>query len=199
MSPRKEEQNKKIRDERREKLLRTALKVFASKGLAATKINDIAIEAGSSYGLVYHYLGTKEQIFTKLVEMALEGSVKVVEMAARQDVSPYEQLMWLTETILKGLADDGANYYLIIIQAFTSEAVPDEVKRMVNCTSPTAMERIIPIITAGQQAGQIVQENPIKLAVAYFAMIQGIAMQQVQNRTMQPILHADLLLRMFKP
>jgi hypothetical protein len=52
---------------------------------------------------------------------------------------------------------------------------------------------------AGQQAGQFVQENPVKLAAAYFAMIQGIAMQQVQNRTMQPILHADILLRIFKP
>lgn len=198
MSPRNEEQNKQIRDERREQLLRTALKVFARKGLAAAKINDIATEAGASYGLVYHYLGTKEEIFTKLVEMALEGSVKVVEIAAAQNVSPYDQLRWLTETILKGLANDGAYYYLIIIQAFTSEAVPDEVKTMVSCTSPSAMERIIPIIKAGQQAGQIVQENPVKLAVAYFAMIQGIAMQQVQNRTMQPILHADLLLRMFK-
>ncbi|TFE31854.1 TetR/AcrR family transcriptional regulator [Cohnella luojiensis] len=198
MSPRKEEQNKQIREERREQLLRTALKVFAKKGLSATKINDIATEAGSSYGLVYHYLGTKEEIFTKLVEMALEGSVKVVEMAARQDVSPYEQLKWLTETILKGLADHGAYYYLIIIQAFTSEAVPVEVKRMVSCTSPTAMESLIPIIKAGQQAGQIIQENPVMLAVAYFAMIQGIAMHQVQNRTIQPILHTDLLLRMFR-
>ncbi|WP_373228622.1 TetR/AcrR family transcriptional regulator [Cohnella sp.] len=199
MSPRKEEQNKKIRDERKEQLLRTALKVFARKGLAATKINDIAIEAGSSYGLVYHYLGTKDEIFTKLVEMALDGSVKVVDYAAGQEVSPYEQLKWLTETILKGLANHGAYYYLIIIQAFTSEAVPDEVKRMVSCTSPTAMESLIPIIKAGQQAGQFVQENPVMLAVAYFAMIQGIAMQQVQNKTIQPILHTDLILRMFKP
>jgi AcrR family transcriptional regulator len=198
MSPRKEEQNKKIREERKEQLLLTALKVFARKGLAATKINDIATEAGSSYGLVYHYLGTKEEIFTKLVEMALEGSVKVVDYAAGQDVSPYEQLKWLTDTILHALANEGAFYYLIMIQAFTSDAVPEEVKSMVKCMSPTAVEKLIPIIIAGQQAGQIVKDDPIKLAIAYFALIQGVAMQQVQSNAVQPILHSDLVLRMFK-
>lgn len=86
----------------------------------------------------------------------------------------------------------------MMIQAFTFEAVPDQVKTMVSCISLTIMERIIPIIMAGQQAGQIVQEDPVKLAIAYIAMIQGIEMQQVQNTTKPPLLHADLLLRMFK-
>lgn len=198
MSPRNEEQNKQIREERTEQLLKNALKVFARKGLSAAKINDIANEAGSSYGLVYHYLGSKEEIFKTLVKLALDGSVMVVETAAKQELSPFEQLKWLTDTILHALANEGSFYYLIMIQAFTSDAVPEEVKSMVKCTSPTAVEKLIPIIIAGQQAGQIVKDDPIKLAIAYFALIQGVAMQQVQSNAAHPILHSDLVLRMFK-
>jgi AcrR family transcriptional regulator len=198
MSPRNEEQNKQIRDERREQILQAALELFAKKGLAATKINDITTKAGLSYGLVYHYFTSKDEIFTTLVEIALDGSVKVVEDAAQQNLSPLEQLKWLTETILTELAEDGAYSFLIMVQVFTSDAVPDQVKAMVSCASPTAVEKLIPIIMAGQQAGQIVQEDPVKLAVLYFAMIQGIAMQQVQSKQVVSLLNADLLLKLFK-
>ncbi len=59
MSPRKEEQNQQIRDERREEILQAALRVFARKGLVAAKITDIANAAGLSHGLIYHYFSSK--------------------------------------------------------------------------------------------------------------------------------------------
>jgi hypothetical protein len=91
---------------------------------------------------------------------------------------------------------NGVNYYLIIIQAFTSESIPDQIKTMINCNSPSALEKLIPIIVAGQQAGQIVKDDPQKLGVSYFALIQGIAIRQVQNTELS--IDADLILRMFK-
>ncbi|WP_199613605.1 TetR/AcrR family transcriptional regulator [Paenibacillus alkalitolerans] len=198
MSPRNEEQNKQIRDDRREQILKAALKVFAWRGLAAAKISDIAAEAGLSHGLVYHYFRSKDEIFTMLVETALNGSKKVVEYAARQKLTPLGQLRWLTETILKGISEDGAFFFLIIVQAFTSHAVPEQVKAMVNGHSPTALDSIVPIIIAGQQAGEIVHDDPVKLGRAYFALIQGISMEQAQNKDGLPPLDADLILRLFK-
>ena len=54
MSPRNEEHNAIIKDERREQILSAALKVFATRGFAATKISDIVGKGGMSHGLVYH-------------------------------------------------------------------------------------------------------------------------------------------------
>ena len=61
------EHNQKMRDERREKILYHALRLFAAKGLYATKITDIAAECRMSQGLLYHYFRSKEEIFTELI------------------------------------------------------------------------------------------------------------------------------------
>ena len=53
--PRSEEANVQIKDDRQKQILASALKVFIHKGFAATKMSDIATEAGISYGLMYHY------------------------------------------------------------------------------------------------------------------------------------------------
>lgn len=61
--PRKSELNQELRDARKEQILKAALIVFARRGMVATKISDIAKEAGLSHGLVYHYFNSKEEIF----------------------------------------------------------------------------------------------------------------------------------------
>jgi AcrR family transcriptional regulator len=49
--------------ENRERIIiDAALKVFSTKGYASTRMADIAVAAGMSYGLVYHYFQTKEKI-----------------------------------------------------------------------------------------------------------------------------------------
>ena len=188
-----------LREERREQILQAALKVFSRRGLAATKISDIAKEANLSHGLVYHYFNSKDEIFITLVKRALEGSKHVVDLASQQKLSPIDQLHWLTKTILTGLSYDGAYFFLIIVQAFTSDAVPDQVKEMVSSNSSSTFEGILPIILAGQQAGQIVKEDPAKLGSSYFAMIQGISLQQVQQVGTVTAPDAELILKIFKP
>ena len=63
MAPRSEEANVQIKDDRQKQILSSALKVFIHKGFAATKMSDIATEAGISYGLMYHYFQSKDEIY----------------------------------------------------------------------------------------------------------------------------------------
>jgi AcrR family transcriptional regulator len=51
--PRNKEANQKVKDERREKILASALALYASKGLAATKISDIAKKTGIPKNTIY--------------------------------------------------------------------------------------------------------------------------------------------------
>ena len=66
MSPRKAEENTRIRDERREQILSAALEVFIQKGYSATKIADIAATDGISHGLVYHDFRSIEEIYAEV-------------------------------------------------------------------------------------------------------------------------------------
>lgn len=49
-------------------IIDAALKVFREKGYANARMADIARRAGVSYGLVYHYFGSKEVLFEMIVE-----------------------------------------------------------------------------------------------------------------------------------
>lgn len=49
-------------------IIDAALEVFRERGYANARMADIARRAGVSYGLVYHYFGSKEVLFEIIVE-----------------------------------------------------------------------------------------------------------------------------------
>ncbi|MEB3100358.1 TetR/AcrR family transcriptional regulator [Ferviditalea candida] len=196
--PRTDEQNRQIRDERREQIMQAALKVFARRGMAAAKIGDIAAEAGLSNGLVYHYFKSKEEMFSEWVGRAVEGSRRVALYAGEQPGKAIDQLKWMTETILQSIRGEGAYLFLIMIQAMTSDAVPEDVKRLLDSESKAsyALLATVPIIRRGQEEGTIIRENAEQLAVAYFSFIQGLAISRVQQPDC-PLPKPETILRIF--
>jgi TetR/AcrR family transcriptional regulator, fatty acid metabolism regulator protein len=48
--------------DRRAELVDAALRVFARKGFHASRVGDIAEEAGVAHGLLYHYFRSKEEV-----------------------------------------------------------------------------------------------------------------------------------------
>jgi TetR/AcrR family transcriptional regulator, fatty acid metabolism regulator protein len=56
------------RGDKQELIIDAALEVFRGKGYANARMADIARGAGVSYGLVYHYFGSKEELFDLIVE-----------------------------------------------------------------------------------------------------------------------------------
>jgi AcrR family transcriptional regulator len=49
-------------EDKRRLLLEAAVRVFARKGYHASRVGDIAEEAGVAYGLLYHYFESKEDV-----------------------------------------------------------------------------------------------------------------------------------------
>ncbi len=199
MSPRNRETNKQIRDERREQILRAALQVFAQKGLAATKISDIAATAQLSHGLIYHYFKSKDEIFTTLATEALETSSNIIIYAANLPGTPWERLKAMTEAIVPTACQGiGHYYFLIVIEAFTSEAVPAQVKELAVRQSFLHTEHLVPLIREGQQLGEIVDGEPLQLAVSYTSMIRGMGIVGTLGGKGLPLPTTEMILRLFK-
>lgn len=70
--PRSEHDNQEIRASRRAEILAAATRVFAQKGVARTKVADIAAAASLSHGLIYHYFPSKEAIFEAIAQDMIE-------------------------------------------------------------------------------------------------------------------------------
>lgn len=89
-----------VQDKGVRQILLNATDVFARKGLVGTKIKDIAAKAGFSQGFIYNYFKSKDDIFTKIVELASEGAGNSVKFASELNGTPYEKIFWLTEAFL---------------------------------------------------------------------------------------------------
>jgi len=59
-------------------ILDAALKVFAAKGYAAARMDDIAREAGVTKGTIYLYFENKEAVFKSLVRESLGATIGAV-------------------------------------------------------------------------------------------------------------------------
>lgn len=65
--PRTKEDNKEIQELSRTKILMASFELFALDGYAQTSVESIAVKAGVSKGLIYHYFKGKRDILLGLV------------------------------------------------------------------------------------------------------------------------------------
>ena len=197
MSPRSAAANQHIKDLRREDLLRAGLSVFARKGLAAARISDIAAEAHVSQGLVYHYFDTKEALFAEIVELALRETARLAAEALQKSGSAWQRLEYVCERMLSGVRDD-PEYVLVILQTFTSEAAPDRARTSLADHGQQTFIDLVRLIRQGQDEGSVMPGDPVGLAIAFTACIQGLALSRLQGNRRAVLPPAEVILRLLR-
>lgn len=74
-------------------IVQAALQVFAEKGFAAAKLDEIARRAGVSKGAVYLYFETKEDVFRAVVSQAIAPNLSALRAMAAAHPGPLADLM----------------------------------------------------------------------------------------------------------
>jgi AcrR family transcriptional regulator len=168
--PRTEQAFQQIRDERRLQILDKAAVVFATRGLADTKIGDIAEAADISQGLLYRYFVDKDDMFIAILERAVGGVLRLAEQAVAQPGTPWDRLLWLTDRFLTSLRKEPL-YYQIFSQALSIPgAVHDTIEKF-----HELVDVLLLLIREGQTAGQITPGDPEQLMLLYLCCIYGLA------------------------
>lgn len=88
-------------EEKRILISEAAIKMFARKGYHGTRIADIAREAGVSYGLVYHYFKSKDEIVTFLFRRKWDLLVGVIESIQREEPDLERQVDAVTSFLIE--------------------------------------------------------------------------------------------------
>jgi AcrR family transcriptional regulator len=76
-------------------IVAAAMAVFAEKGFAAARLDEIAARAGVSKGALYLYFETKEDIFRAVVEQAIAPNVQVIRAMIAAHPGPIADLLAL--------------------------------------------------------------------------------------------------------
>ena len=73
--------------DRPQEILDAALTVFVAKGFAATKLDDVAVAAGISKGLLYRYFDNKAELFKEVIRQTLVTTIRDVGDRTRASTS----------------------------------------------------------------------------------------------------------------
>src|SRR3954469_9923484 len=67
---------RRLPEERPRQILAAALEVFGERGLAASRLEDIAKHAGVSKGTIYLYFPNKEELFREVVRTTVISKIE---------------------------------------------------------------------------------------------------------------------------
>ncbi len=136
--------------DKRRAILEAAIRVFARQGYHATRVSDIADEAGVAYGLVYHYFRSKEAVMTELFTERWSLLLEAGEEVMAGDGTPREKLSAIAGFIIDSYRHNPELMKVIII----------EVTRAANSFGRThlpeirqAYDQVASIVSAAQQDG----------------------------------------------
>jgi len=105
-SPRPTRRWERRRDERPAELIAAAVRLFAERGFAGTRLEDVAASAGVSKATVYLYFESKEQLFEAVIRQVVtpnvEQALALVDAFDGSTSNLIRTLLTLLETALEG-------------------------------------------------------------------------------------------------
>jgi AcrR family transcriptional regulator len=158
--------------DKRRQILDAAIRVFARQGFHATRVSDIADEAGVAYGLVYHYFKSKDQVLNELFVERWSLLLAAIEETDRGDGPPREKLAAVASFIVDSYVHDPELMKVIIV----------EVTRAANSFGRThlteirrAYQSIAKIVADGQAAGAFRTDvDPMFASMSFYGAIEQL-------------------------
>ena len=196
------------KDERPGEILNAALDVFAARGFAAAKLDEVAARAGVSKGTLYLYFESKEELFRSVVRGLLLPNVAMAERRiAEHKGSASELLRALVTTFGRVIAESklGAIPKLVIAEATT---FPDLAKFYYDEVIKRGMRAIGGLIERGAEAGEfrlIAPEQFLPLLMGPLLVLvvwkHGFEKAGIPPLPLEAVLneHANSLLRALAP
>jgi AcrR family transcriptional regulator len=94
------ERTSAVEDKRRQ-LLDAAVRVFARKGFHASRVGDIAEEAGVAHGLLYHYFKSKDQVLEAVFHENWSLLIARIESVEETDEPAADQIRHIAAIVLR--------------------------------------------------------------------------------------------------
>ena len=189
--------------DKRDRILKAAVKVFAKSGFHATRVSEVAKAAGVADGTIYLYFKSKEELLVSLFEDRVQKLLTYMreELPKQPDApSRLRAVIDMQLGLLEG-ERDLAEVITVIIRQST--------RLMKEFAAPgflAYLDAIAKIVAEGQAAGDFRKDvSPHIAARAVFGALDGITLTWALGRAEQGALGraatqvADVLLRGLAP
>ena len=173
-------------------IVSAALEVFAEKGFAAARLDDIAARAGVSKGALYLYFETKQHLFEAVVRDAVLPNVEAVEAVVRTVDLPFGALARMITARVGAFAAEtpiGAVLKMVIAE---SGNFPDLARVWHDQVVSRALAVMTGVIERAQAKGEVRPGDPRLHA---FSIIGPMLLGVIWREVLQPVGGAPVDLR----
>ncbi len=174
---------KEQKEEKRQKILMTALTLFVDRGYFDTKITDIASAVPMSTGLLFHYFDSKEELLLELVKMGAAGT----KSASGKDIGempPQIYLEKLLEQIISYAKKQPWVFNMFVLMSQVRRNGMPEEARQIALSVDTARDTAA-LIKKGQKAGVFRSGDALLLSRCFWACVQGIMEEMAMDKDMK--------------
>jgi AcrR family transcriptional regulator len=172
-----------LKKEKQAAIFDAACKVIRDKGFHQARMADIAREAGISYGLVYHYFNSKNDLFDALIEEWWTGLDQLTDRLLAQPIGVRERLGRLAGYFFDQYEKrpDLVHIFVTEFSRSTANLTPERLGRFKNMLDATRR-----IIVAGQEEGAVrIDMRPSYLAYFFLGSLEAFLSAMVLEN--QPI------------
>jgi AcrR family transcriptional regulator len=166
--------------DRRDAIVAAALAVARVKGLAATTVRDVAMEMGTSSGLIHHYFESMDDVlaaaFSRVAEADLDRSA--TEMAAAD--GPRDALAAFFRTYAPADSDWAFQLWLDAWAEAARRPAIQATSRRMNLAWQGLLEKTI---RAGIGTGEFTSPDPAAAAWRILSLVDGLSLQVVAHAT----------------
>lgn len=195
--PRSESDNQEIRVARRAEILAAAARVFALRGVARTKVSDIAAAANLSHGLIYHYFPSKEAIFEAI-------ALEMIEQAEADFATPHDRAIdRLRYTFGRARERFGSEEQIdvtrvVLLAILMRDSLSDELHARLSVHLVRLVQRTEDTIAQAQLEGDLDASIPAaELARVVLFLFRGMAIRMPDFPIALP--EPETLLRLLRP
>lgn len=176
MSPRND-----VSQERRSQILNAAAQVFSKKGFAEARMDDIVEETGLSKGALYWYFKSKDDIIFGIIDRIFQREFVELESSLEGTPSAAAGLRLFTEVAVKDIRRMMRLMpiaYEFLALAFRNRAV----RRALKGYMGRYLDLLIPLIQRGIDKGEFRPVDPLHVAIAAGAIIEGTILLWVYDK-----------------
>ncbi|HEX9691339.1 MAG TPA: TetR/AcrR family transcriptional regulator [Gemmatimonadales bacterium] len=148
--------------ETRERLVRTAIELFAQRGYDGTSIRAITQAAGANLGAVTYHFGSKAALFDACLALVVAPFRDRIAAHARAPGAPLDRIDGILRTFFDYLSEQPALPALLLQVLVTPRHMPAAAREGFAANHAA----IADLIAAGQRAGSIRAGDPRLMALS---------------------------------
>jgi AcrR family transcriptional regulator len=177
------------KDNKKELIIESALRLFATQGYASTPVSLIAKTAGVSQGLMYNFFSSKEELLREMISLGARDIAESMEsyLTATDAKSAIRHHVLKTVEIVRQRKEFWRLLHAIRLQGLVIQVVEDQFQEITARVTAT-FEKIF---------RQLRYPDPALEAILFLTQIDGLVILYLQEETIPIKKLADHLIKRY--